>query len=276
MRKTTFVSAFYFCISLFCFAVLGMICLQALSQDTTPAAATAKETPAVAMPSNPINKSLSQTPPDAIPKVQKLRVSSGVMAGKAIKIVPPIYPEHAKRIGLAGTIVIHATINKEGHIADEHVISGSSELQQAALDAVKQWIFKPYLLNNEPIEIETDIKVTFNSAYETAQDDDSLKSPRNPVTFHIPFDMAQEHLQWSRQPEYPQNAKAAGISGTVVLEAVIGKNGHITELNAISGPSELQQAAMDAVRTWMYRPFLLKGEPQIVATTINVVFKPHR
>ncbi|MGA8089342.1 MAG: M56 family metallopeptidase [Terracidiphilus sp.] len=73
-------------------------------------------------------------------------------------------------------------------------------------------------------------------------------------------------------PKYPPKAKTARIQGTVVLDAVITKNGHVDSLKIVSGPSELQQSALDAVRQWRYKPFLLNGEPMEVETTINVVY----
>jgi periplasmic protein TonB len=73
-------------------------------------------------------------------------------------------------------------------------------------------------------------------------------------------------------PQYPAIPKAAGIHGTVVLQATISRTGSIENLRVISGPPMLQQAAIDAVRTWRYRPYLLNGEPVEVETTINVVF----
>jgi protein TonB len=73
-------------------------------------------------------------------------------------------------------------------------------------------------------------------------------------------------------PQYPAIPRAAGIQGTVVLQATISRNGSIENLRVISGPPMLQQAAIDAVRTWRYKPYLLNGEPVEVDTTINVVF----
>jgi len=73
-------------------------------------------------------------------------------------------------------------------------------------------------------------------------------------------------------PIYPPLAKAKGISGTVVLQGMIGKAGEVSELQVVSGPPELQQSALNAVKTWKYRPYLLKGEPVEVKTTINVIF----
>lgn len=73
-------------------------------------------------------------------------------------------------------------------------------------------------------------------------------------------------------PAYPPAARAARVSGTVVLEALISINGTIKDLQVVQGPPELQQSAVDAVRTWRYRPYLLNGEPVEVRTTVNVVF----
>jgi periplasmic protein TonB len=74
------------------------------------------------------------------------------------------------------------------------------------------------------------------------------------------------------QPTYPAIAKTAHVSGTVVLHAIIGKDGSISELTYISGPPLLMRNAMDAVRQWRYRPTMLNGEPTEVDTTISVVF----
>jgi protein TonB len=74
------------------------------------------------------------------------------------------------------------------------------------------------------------------------------------------------------QPVYPPIAKAARVQGTVVLQAKISKTGSIEDLHVISGPAMLQQAAMDAVRSWRYRPYLLNNDPVEVETTVNVIF----
>jgi periplasmic protein TonB len=74
------------------------------------------------------------------------------------------------------------------------------------------------------------------------------------------------------QPEYPPIAQAAHVSGTVVLRAVISKNGSIEQLQFVSGPPLLMKAAMDAVKQWHYRPTVLNGEPVEVETTVDVVF----
>jgi protein TonB len=77
-------------------------------------------------------------------------------------------------------------------------------------------------------------------------------------------------------PVYPPDAKAAGISGIVKLQAVIGTDGQVEKLKVVDGPPELQQAALDAAKTWKYRPHLLNGQPIEFETTINVDFSLDR
>ena len=73
-------------------------------------------------------------------------------------------------------------------------------------------------------------------------------------------------------PKYPAAAKKARIQGTVLLDAIIGKDGSVGQLTVTSGPEELQQSALDAVREWKYKPFLLNGAPVEVKTTITVIY----
>jgi TonB family protein len=82
----------------------------------------------------------------------------------------------------------------------------------------------------------------------------------------------QNQIVTKTTPVYPTEAKAAKIQGKVVLDAVIGQDGHVENLKVVSGPKELQQSALDAVRQWVYKPFLLNGNPVEVTTTINVTY----
>jgi len=93
-----------------------------------------------------------------------------------------------------------------------------------------------------------------------------------PKKINISGGVAQGMLLNKTAPSYPPIAKAARVSGTVVLQAMISKTGTIENLRVISGPAMLQQAALEAVKSWRYRPYLLNGDPVEVETTVNVVF----
>jgi protein TonB len=96
------------------------------------------------------------------------------------------------------------------------------------------------------------------------------RSYSNPV--FIPEDMAAGMLIHKVDPEYPRLAKAARISGIVTLKATISKTGEILDLRVECGPAILQEPSLKAVREWKYRPYLLRGEPVEVQTTIKVIF----
>ena len=95
-------------------------------------------------------------------------------------------------------------------------------------------------------------------------------APRGPM--HISSGVAKGQLLTPIQPVYPAIARAARIQGTVVIQAIISKEGAIEQLQVISGPPMLQSAATEAVQRARYRPFMLNGEPVAVETTISIVF----
>jgi periplasmic protein TonB len=101
-----------------------------------------------------------------IPKVavQRIRVSSGVTQGLVIHKVDPVYPAIAKTARVQGTVILQAVIGKDGTIQNLHVVSGHPLLQGAAMDAVKQWRYRPYILNGEPVEVDTQVEVHFTLA----------------------------------------------------------------------------------------------------------------
>jgi TonB family protein len=75
------------------------------------------------------------------------------------------------------------------------------------------------------------------------------------------------------QPQYPAVARAAHVQGAVVLHAIIAEDGTVESLEAVSGPEILRAAAVDAVKQWVYKPYLLNGKPRRVDTTITVNFQ---
>jgi len=100
--------------------------------------------------------------------------------------------------------------------------------------------------------------------------------PPAPSTVHLPSKLVDGFLIYKSVPQYPIIAKTAGVQGTVVLQAAISKSGTIENLQVISGPAMLQQAAIEAVKNWRYRPYLLNEQPVEVETTVNVIFKLER
>ena len=114
-----------------------------------------------------IGPSISSAPPPRVVAPQPrapIRLTSTIAAGLLIRKVVPSYPALAKAMHIQGTVILAATIAKDGAIANLRVLSGPAVLQQSALDAVSQWRYRPYLLNDQPVEVETTVNVIFTLA----------------------------------------------------------------------------------------------------------------
>jgi periplasmic protein TonB len=99
--------------------------------------------------------------PNPVRETQTLKVSQGVSQGMLIKRVQPIYPAQAKQMHLEGAVQLMASIAKDGSIRSVKQVSGDAILGRSAIEAVRQWKYKPYFLNGEPVEIQTQITVNF-------------------------------------------------------------------------------------------------------------------
>ena len=116
--------------------------------------------------SNANNQAISgimSATPTSLPHqaAQQLKVSQGVSQGLLIKSVPPVYPALARQMRVQGSVELLANIGKDGSITKVSAISGDGVLARAAIDAVKQWKYKPYYLDDQPVEIQTQITVNF-------------------------------------------------------------------------------------------------------------------
>src|SRR5262249_747896 len=94
-------------------------------------------------------------------KPTRIRVSQGVLSGMIVRRVQSQYPADAKDARIQGSVVLGVVINKTGDVESVKLINGDPLLAPAAIDAVKQWKYRPYLLNGEPMVVETTATVQF-------------------------------------------------------------------------------------------------------------------
>ncbi len=104
---------------------------------------------------------VSVTIEDSRPMSSKVRLNQGLMERLQIRKVSPTYPEAAKKGHIQGTVVMQVIIGKEGKINDVRVISGPPELTDSAVDAARQWQYKPFLLMGRPVEVDTQIMINY-------------------------------------------------------------------------------------------------------------------
>ena len=99
--------------------------------------------------------------PATTPAPKRIRVPARMAEANLVYDVAPKYPPEAGRARIEGTVVLLAVIGKDGSVEDVRVKSGLSVLAQAAIEAVKQWRYRPYLLNGEPVEVDSQITINF-------------------------------------------------------------------------------------------------------------------
>ena len=194
------------------------------------------------------------------------------------------YPWEARDRQLQGQVWVKIQVSETGDVKSAEIISGDPVLAKSAIDAVKKWKFKPFIKNGKPISVSS--KLPFNFAFsgnvhqEEVPPDEAGAAPGSPPAtgdapkrVRVSQGVSQGLLVYRVQPVYPVEARQEGIQGTVVLRAVISKEGRIDHLTVISGPKELAPAAIGAVQQWRYKPYLLMGNPVEVDTEILVNFK---
>jgi TonB family protein len=230
----------------------------------------------------------------------RVRVSESIVQGLMIKKVAPDYPPLARQARIQGTVVLKVQISKAGDVENLQLISGHPILAPAAIEAVKQWKYKPYLLNGEPVEVETSVTVNFTLSDKPAAENESVAGdvpggipggvsfgvvgtvkpatpgdathPPQPLRVRVSSGVMQGLLLTKVQPQYPPDAKDQHIQGLVVLKAIVDKEGNVSNIQLITGHPELAPAAIEAVKQWKYKPYLLNGTPVEIETQIQVNF----
>jgi TonB family protein len=203
-----------------------------------------------------------------------VRVSAGVMAGQVLSRVNPIYPPDAKAAHVEGAVVLHAVISKTGEVRDLYVVSGPDELQASALDAIGQWIYKPYLLNGQPTEVETTITVN----YKLDDPADSQSQNDEPTTGVVPKKIgggvSAPVLIYSVEPEYTEQAKADKVGGIVLINFWVDEQGRPEHVRVRRGLGEgLDEKAVEAVKQYRFKPAMEGGKPVLAELNIEVNFK---
>jgi TonB family protein len=170
---------------------------------------------------------------------------------------------------MKGTVVLNAVINKAGRIEDLQMVSGHPMLVPAALEAVKQWKYRPYEVNGIPRAVETTIRVEFSKASQEGTGR-SAPQPESPVL--VTADDMRDRLVYRVAPVYPPLARQARIQGTVMLRIVIDKWGQVRDTHLLHGHPMLSPAAVEAVKKWRYIPYESDGEIVEIQTDVQVIF----
>jgi TonB family protein len=184
---------------------------------------------------------------------------------KLIKKVEPVYPDEARKNGVQGVVILEAKIGERGQVIDAMILRSVPQLDQAAIDALKQWVYEPMTLNGKPIKTLITVTVRFKL---DEKDIEKFAEGAVKVTDAIP----PPKLIKKMNPVYPEAARQAGVEGVVILEARIDVEGRVKNVRILRSVPLLDQAAIDAVRQWVYTPMIIDGQPKEAIFTITVRF----
>jgi TonB family protein len=200
-----------------------------------------------------------------VANAQPFRVGGDVKAPVAIVYVDPIYPQEARQARVSGIVILDTVIDHNGVVKDVRVRKPLPfGLSEAAVDAVKQWSFKPGTLNGEAVDVVFELTVNFKL-------DNKDFDPNGPM--RVSGDVHAPVVVEKVEPLYTKEARKARISGIVVIEAVIGRDGLVKIAKVVKPlPFGLDQAAVDAVKQWKFEPATLQGKPVDVFYTLAVSF----
>jgi len=186
-----------------------------------------------------------------------VRAMGDIKPPKLIKKVEPVYPDDARKAEIQGVVIVEATTDVYGRVVDTKVLRSIPELDQSTIDAVKQWIYEPMIIDGEPRGVMFTVTCTFKLA-EPVRAVDDIKPPK---------------LIKKVEVIYPEEARKAEIEGVVIVEATTDIYGKVKKVTILRSIPELDQAAMDAVKQWVYEPKIIDKKPRGVIFTVTVVFK---
>lgn len=225
----------------------------------------------------------SLIPVAASAQQQPVRVGGNIKAPERIRYVQAVYPEEAKSARVAGVVIAEIVVGPEGDVSEAHVIRSIALLDDAAIDAIKQWRFTPTTLNGVAVPVIMTVTVNFSLSDTPApapmQTVASFSpSPSDPILLNgrpvlrIGGDVkAPERIKYVA-PRYPEEAQAARVSGIVIIEAVIDETGHVANAKILRSVAMLDQSALDAVMQWEFTPTLINGVATPVLMTMTVNF----
>ena len=223
-----------------------------------------------------------------------IRMSEGVyrvfepeMRARRIEKIDPVYPPTAVQDNIQGMVRLEVQILPSGDVENVRLISGDPLLVDAATEAVKQWKYRPYVIDGNAVTVITTARLNFTltesgtgvvsepeAGVSGVVRSEAGATPRVavPTRVRVSSGVSQRLLVSKVAPEYPEDARYQRIQGVVLLHVNIDREGNVYNVELISGHPLLAPAAIEAVRQWKYRPYLLNGNAIEVDTQVQVNF----
>ncbi len=227
---------------------------------------------AAAIPSAPARPSV---PPAAAPTQEELRefekgavrVEGKIKPPRLIKKVEPVYPPGQSG---GGVVILMIRVDEKGAVEDALVLRPVPGLNEAALAAVKQWLYEPLILDG--LARKAVMTVTVNFIPRGGGTAEAL-AKLDQGAVRVQGELKPPDLLKKVEPVYPETARLAGVEGTVILAVRARADGTVEDAIVLRSVPLLDQAAIDAVKQWVYAPFIVDGRAAPAVFTVTVNFK---
>jgi TonB family protein len=196
------------------------------------------------------------------------RHGGSIMKGHLVEHQVPTFPGRARAHDISGVVTFRAHILEDGTVGHLTVVSGPPELQEQAEKTVYRWRYTPWTLDGQPIDVYTTIPISFG----LNKSDGSAGPTAKPKGLPISPSELQGLLVRSYPAQRSKDAKRTNVSGTVQLRITLDETGQIIDLGVVCGPEMLEDAALETVRHWIYKPYLDSGQAKSVESTVDVRF----
>jgi len=235
-------------------------------------------------------------------QAEPVKAKGDIKPPTIIKMVEPTYPEEARKKGIEGIVILEATVDIKGNVQDVKVLKSIPALDQAAIDAVKQWVYEPKMINGKPMPVVFTVTVRFTLDKDKKASKEGVaggvaggveggvkggvvggvkggvaggvqQGVEAKGAVEAKGDIEPPTLIKRVEPTYPEEARKQGIQGAVILEATVDIKGQVQKVKVLESIPALDQAAIDAVKQWTYEPKIIDGKPTPVIFTVTVQFK---
>jgi len=199
-----------------------------------------------------------------------VRAVGEIKPPKLVKQVAPVYPQVARQARVEGMVILEAKTDEQGNVVEARVLRSIPILDQAAIDAVKQWKYEPLVVDGKTRKVIFTVTVRF-----MLKEGDKVKTLDKFAqgAIRAENDIKPPKLVKEVLPVYPEIARLAEVQGVVILGVKTDEEGKVKDVIVLRSIPLLDQAAIDAVRQWVYEPLVIDGKAVPVVFTATVRFQ---
>ncbi|HEX9927274.1 MAG TPA: TonB family protein [Pyrinomonadaceae bacterium] len=194
----------------------------------------------------------------------------GVLNAKAILLPKPAYPKAAKKANVSGTVTVQVKIDKAGNVIEAKACSGNPLLRKSAVEAAGQAKINPTILSGTAVNVSGILVYYFASEEASGE---YFEIPCETAKIYQTFILNNKAI-FLAKPEYPQELKADGITGSVSVWVALDERGKVVSASAFSGHSELRKHALEAVKKSKFKRIIRCGAPIKINGMVIFNFAP--